>query len=525
MKKSYRILGIVAALLVCQLNAAKAFADNIDVQSAQKLAAKYMVAKTGEKSLTAADMSLVYQIDNEQQGIPALYFFNSSNGGFLVMSASNCMDPVLAYSTESYLDPTHMAPAMLWFMNQYAQNISMLQNEGAEPEQEVLRMWEDLAAGRVQADDPKTIYKTLRCVWDQDYPYNTLTPMVNELNSSGNTTGRQVHAPVGCVATAMSMIVQYWKYPVKPTGSKRYYWNGSPNGTVPLSLKYDTIQYNYDLMPDTAYRGFSSLTMGTMWLNDEQIREVSRLSWHCGIANNMDYGYDGSGALSGTYTQPAFTDYYKYDKDSIIALDRKSGQYYNSSCATNPNAKDTAWADRLGKEIMAKRPVFYSAHDNGSTGVHAGHAFVLERFKDNTKEGYFNWGWGHKGGNCWCNMIKAQLSAGGYNFSSSHWALGGIQPPRDTLEARGFYEGIEMVGDVQMLPVYPNPTSEWVNVPYMLPSNATEAQLQVYSLDGRLMHQRTVYSHNMQACVNVSSYPKGMYICRIGNVTRKFVVE
>ena len=49
--------------------------------------------------------------------------------------------------------------------------------------------------------------------------------------------------------------------------------------------------------------------------------------------------------------------------------------------------------------------------------------------------------------------------------------------------------------------------------------------LEIYSIDGRLMERRTVHAGNNQACINVSAYAKGIYVCRIGGVARKFSVE
>ncbi len=62
----------------------------------------------------------------------------------------------------------------------------------------------------------KAIEPLLTCTWDQLYPYNYYCPVrTTQPNSSGK-------ALVGCVATAMSQIMLYWRYPHQGTGSHSY---------------------------------------------------------------------------------------------------------------------------------------------------------------------------------------------------------------------------------------------------------------------------------------------------------------
>ena len=516
MKRTVRFLGLFAALLLLQLNAIQTYASRVDLKTAKHIAALYMSAKTGEKSLNDANMTLVYEIPNVDLGITALYFFNTSNGGFCVVSGDDCMDPIIAYSTESVLDANSMAPAFLWYLNNFAENIRFYQNTKATPAPEVMAMWKEIAAGNVQADNSKQIWKTMTSIWNQDYPFNIYSPTVAGQDYWGDPD--TIQAPTGCVATAMSQIIHYWKYPVKPTGTVQYYWR---TGDLYLREKLDTVTYNYDLMPDTAFR--RNMYGNYCWWNDAQIRETSKLNYHCGLANHMDYDYDGSGALSETYTRLAFINNFKYDRDSIQAIDRTKYPFVNSS--STPKHGDTLWLDTLAREIKAKRPIFYTGYDLSSSGVHAGHAFNMERYNSSTKMGWFNWGWGGSG-DCWCNVIKSQLTASEYTFQSKHWALIGIQPPADTINPGGNEPALinPVESQIQVLPAYPNPAREWVNIPYSL-GNETQAVLEIYSIDGRLMERRTVHAGNNQACINVSAYAKGIYVCRIGGVARKFSVE
>lgn len=509
MKRNHRILGLVVAFLLLQFSTFNAFAGDINRQTARQLASNFMSVKTGEKSLKAADMELVYEIPNTEKGIPAIYFFNSANGGFVVLSGNDCMDPVIAYSAESNIDPNNIPPAMLWYLQNFVDNICYYQNNNVQPDAQHVQMWKDLSVCNVQPDNAKYIYKTIKSIWNQDYPFNYYSPMVT--SEDGTDTDK---APVGCVATAMAMICKYWSYPVNPTGYISYYWT---EGKTRLSARLDTVQFNYDLMPDTAFRGNSYTT----WWNDAQIKEVSKLDYMLGLVNHMDFGYEGSGSVTQYYGVDALTKYFKFDKDSIQELSRTSAQWANYT--GTPNEKDTLWAETMGEEVHKKRPVFYTGHDNSSGGVHAGHAFIMERYNTTTKQGWFNWGWGGSG-DCWCNVISSTLRTNGYNFSSSHYVIIGIQPPADTLNA-GENVAINTVSnETSIAPIYPNPSNNWISVPYEL-GDQNSATLEIVTLDGRVMERRTVFAANNKTSINVSNYAKGVYVCRINGVTRKFVVE
>jgi hypothetical protein len=64
------------------------------------------------------------------------------------------------------------------------------------------------------------------------------------------------------------------------------------------------------------------------------------------------------------------------------------------------------------------------------------------------------------------------------------------------------------IEDGQNLVLFPNPTSEFLNV-----SNAKNAQLSVYSIEGRIL--RTNYSKTDNAKIDVSKFKSGSYIIRI----------
>lgn len=123
------------------------------------------------------------------------------------------------------------------------------------------------------------------------------------------------------------------------------------------------------------------------------------------------------------------------------------------------------------------------------------------------------------------NLLKSKLNAAGYKFHSDHHMIIGIQPPADTLAARNV--GISQAKeDIELMPAYPNPASKWITLPYIINDNqGAKAELQIFSIDGRLVERRSINANDRAVSINVENYAHGIYTYRINGVARKFVVE
>jgi hypothetical protein len=127
--------------------------------------------------------------------------------------------------------------------------------------------------------------------WDQGYPWNNLCP-------PGDGCSR---CPVGCVATAASQIMHYWQCPPAGVGQHSYIWAGDGTGPQTLSAEFSD-PYDWDLMPDKF-----------VWpWGPENEAAVAELCYEVGVALDMDYACDGSGAY-GSDVRPALTTYFRFD--------------------------------------------------------------------------------------------------------------------------------------------------------------------------------------------------------------------
>lgn len=474
------------------------FADNVDPVKAAQVGAYFMASQFGNKSITADNMKLVYEIPNVESNTAALYVFNThDNNGFVIISGSECVSPIIAYSTEGSFDPNNIPPNMQWWLNEQVQLIVSAQNGGFQPLSAERAAWKQLTDEELPyfGAPTKAITKLLTSTWNQEPLYNNMCPL--------DSYGRR--CVTGCVATAMAQILYYWKYPYVGQSSYYYYWNSQR-----IQADFGDTYYNYDVMPD-ALSDTSS---------QEAIDAVALLSFHCGVAVNMVYGYDGSSSTSDRVPK-ALRKYFKYVADSLNYVERESNAaYYNPNNQTSPNDKDTAWVNLLVSEIQKRRPVYYAGHVAGDDGnIHSGHAFVCDGYNDVTKTLHFNWGWGGRG-DCWCNVYTSNLRIAfmGLNYTVNHRIVTGITPPRDSIS----FVGIREVENPFTTAIYPNPAQEQVTVSYNIDS---PADLQIFDIAGRQVETVTLTPYSNQTTLSVAHYRPGVYICRLNGHSMKFVVQ
>ena len=193
--------------------------------------------------------------------------------------------------------------------------------------------------------------------WNQGNPYNLYCPTA--CGSSTNT---------GCVATATAQIMKYWNYPTHGIGSHGYAWDGCGGKT--LSANFSDA-YDWSNMPNQ----LSSSSSQT------QKAAVAELCYEVGVAVEMDYGRNGSGAyITGTAKPSAHTALVTYFGYSSIMRDEYRSNY-NS---------DNDWFAVFKNEVDSKRPALL-----GIFGPDGGHAVVVDGYQTGGENlVHINMGWG-----------------------------------------------------------------------------------------------------------------------------------
>jgi hypothetical protein len=303
-------------------------------------------------------------------GTTCLYFFNFEGGGFVIMSADDISKPILGYAFDgaAIQNPNH--PTINWFMKDLAEQVHYAVQYNLT-NQEYMQEWRVLTEQSfIPHTRDRNVTPLMSCNWNQDYSWNLLCPSDN--------SGPGGHVYVGCVAVSMAQIMYYWEYPTTSTGSHGY--------THP--------EYGY------LFEDFGNYNFNTM--NNSSATTQSRtLLYHCGVAVNMDYGPDGSGAFTN-YAENAFRYYFDYSLETQMYV---RGQY-----------EQNVWEEMLRVELEAGRPLYYAGQ-----GSQYGHAFNIDGYQ-NTNYFHLNWGWsGYQNGYFYINNLNG--------FNSGQEAIMGIQPP------------------------------------------------------------------------------------------------
>ena len=354
MKKIYTLLVGVLCLMSITLEArtmqeASAVASAF-IQARHESTPAKRLQKAAAATVATAPVELAftqYQIDNTT---PAVFVFNSTDEGFVLVSAEDDARAVLGYSDEGTFDANNIPENMQFWLKMYADELAKAKGERLEVKGKVNRREVKGERREAVAESYPTIAPILgNTVWGQGEPFNNKCPQIN---------GKR--AVTGCVATAMSQIMYAHKYPTKGTGSHSY---TTETKKLNVSANFGKTTYDWANMIPDYNKSYTSA----------QADAVATLMFHAGVAADMDYTVDGSGAVS-SIALAAMTEYFGYNK-SINILPKDF-------------MKEGDILQEVASDLQAGRPVYVSGH----TVNLEGHAFVCDGIKS---DGYLhiNWGW------------------------------------------------------------------------------------------------------------------------------------
>lgn len=289
----------------------------------------------GTRSATT-DYSLTKTF-NTAMGEPAMYLFHDKVAS-LIVSADDCAQPLLAILDNS-LDADNTNPSFDYWMAEYARQIEWIRKNPTK------------TAGPAKASVSRPDIKPLlTTAWNQGAPFNDLAP---------DKDGEKCYT--GCVATAITQVMNYHQWPEKGTGSNSY---ASATNKFVLKCNFNDTSFDWANMTDR-YNGNTT---------PEQNSAVANLMYAVGVSINMDYGVDSQGG-SGAYTENvpyALVNYFNYDKGAHVVY-RDAMSY-------------SEW-EQLVYDQLSLGPVYYAgSSDDGA------HAYVCDGYSN----GFFhiNWGWG-----------------------------------------------------------------------------------------------------------------------------------
>ncbi|MBW6490613.1 MAG: C10 family peptidase [Lentimicrobium sp.] len=362
-------------LLIFLLMLTIGFAGEIPQNLADKVAKVFLHSRAGNTATYNPELLQTKPAIVVGTGFPLFYAINFSEGGFVLVSATDGSIPVLGYSPVGEFSLINQSPSLLHWIEGYELQLQEIITGEIAPTPEITAAWDDLlnyepgksAFGRSN----RQVEPMLPCTWNQGAPYNDLCP--EDISGPGG------HVYSGCVATAMSQIMYYWRHPRQGTGSNGYY-----SGYGYLFVDFSQADYNYEEMTNA--------------IGSEGNYEMAEIQYHCGVAVDMMYSPTGSGA---------------YSFDAASALRNNFGYSNSLSLKSKDNYTNAAWAELMIQNLENGWPMYYNGYGSG------GHAFNLDGFQGDDYF-HFNWGWGgSSNGYYYLN----NLNPGGSNFTDGQGAI------------------------------------------------------------------------------------------------------
>ncbi|MBQ9545731.1 MAG: C10 family peptidase [Bacteroidales bacterium] len=328
----------------------------------------------------------------EISGFRNVHIFGCDSG-FVVVSGSSLVRPVLAYGIGLPFDVNNKPEQLHDWMADYASVIQQMEADNAPQDEAVADEWHSKISGGLKPRK-SSLEPLVTTLWNQGSPYNMLCPVDSTVNR---------RSVAGCVAIAMAQIIKYWNYPIHGIGSNSYHHQHYGN----LSADFEHTYYDWDNMPDYDFQ------------TNEQRLATATLVYHCGVSVNMNY----SPFESSSYTCQAPDNHPKALSSLVRFFDFQS----TIVCRERDAYSDDAWVDLLIHELEANRPILYTGTDPSG-----GHAFILDGFDDDRML-HINWGWG--GGYDGYYAMGAFSPGGGgaggnstYTFNGNNSAIMNIIP-------------------------------------------------------------------------------------------------
>lgn len=336
-------------------------------------------------------LSLAYTQVDQTSGKNAFFVFNcGQQKGYVMVAADDRAPAILGYADKGAFDGKRIPQSMKGMIHSWTAQIAWLANHNDCKAYAPMRP--------VSAVEPLLG----DIMWDQGDPYNRKCPIVTQYDSWGYEDGTGP-AATGCVATALSQIMYYTRWPEVGKDSISYTSEGEDD-KVDVNVVFDGYHYNWDAM----------LPQLTSKSPSDAIDAVSTLMYHVGAAVQSVYGYS-----TGAYdfeVAPAMMKYFSYDK----GISYNVRDYFTAA----------DWDAMLQNELVSTRPVAYG----GVTRKGEGHFFVVDGIND---EGLYhiNWGWsGTENGYYMLTLLQPGTqgiggSSDGSAFSYAQCAVAGLQKP------------------------------------------------------------------------------------------------
>jgi len=336
---------------------------DITADEAKVTAANHLLKESKRTAVQAKYGSLIDKISKATLADPKkltgtsgtttlAYVFELEPKGYIVVSANRNLTPVIAYSYDSSFSWKESNQNVLLNMLRYDIPKRMAAyKKGLIPEETLNKnhaAWERYQAGSFAEDkSDKSVYGPLFTftTWHQESPYNDKCPMDPQTNE---------RSIVGCVATSLAQILNFWKTPTAITFTS--------------SDSYTTSTRRIQVDATTA--SFSGLNYNN---GNPSNDAKAKLSFAAGVLVTMDYASD----FAGSYTS-----------DSYYAFKNRLGY-------DNAKYQEFMWgpfdSTNMVSNLMQGYPLQMGIY---TAGYQEGHAINVDGYDSTNGTFHLSMGWG-----------------------------------------------------------------------------------------------------------------------------------
>jgi len=289
-----------------------------------------------------------------QENAPYYVISRGEGKGYILVSGDDCQPAVLGYTDEGDFDENNLSPAYRDMLECYT-SVVALGREADSP----------TYAPRRAPADRATIQPLLKSHWNQGAPWNILCPICPDNGE---------HAVVGCVATATSQVVYYFRKDLPHqllSTTPTYRGSGDEQCDVTVSYPKGT-PIEYDLMFDS-YNNNEPQELKT---------PVATLCFTLGAAARLGYWHSTGGYIS----------------ESNKAMKSHFGLGGTHLARNEMNIDD--WESIIYSSLALQKPLIYSGF---TTDGKSGHAINIDGYNARNGLWHFNFGWGG-GGDGWYTL-------------------------------------------------------------------------------------------------------------------------
>lgn len=384
MKKLTTIMAVFAI-------SSSAIANPIDLQKAKSIASQYIKPGHAMSLVKKALRTKGRKVNAATaQSSPYYIYSRGENQGYVIVSGDDCLPQILGYTESGDFDENNLPPALEYMLNCWQTSVETAQESGINTPMSSASIPLTAAADRVNIAPLTTSH------WHQTGPYNDLAPNRDDNGAKSMT---------GCVATAISQILYYWRKDLPSTlqaTTPTYGMDGYSHASVTLSIPKGT-PLKWDLMLDS-YNGAPK----------EYNEAVATMVYAVGTAARLEYSIEGGTATSG------------HIEDIPNAISNYFGMR-GGWVAYRSSYSQENWTQLIYDQLAKGRPVMY-------TGVHetsGGHAVYIDGYQKKDDLMHFNFGWGGQSDGYYTTTLETGMNG----FKDYQSALIDAYPKKWNLKA------------------------------------------------------------------------------------------